>query len=311
MRQGQQNRRGRGRNRKGQNPLTRSFESNGPDVKIRGTPAHIADKYITLARDASASGDPVLAENYLQHAEHYNRIILAFREQQISQGEANGSMGQHRMSPMGDPMDGADDYGDDDGGDDLGNEPQPVVPMMHRERESQPQPQHRFEGSRHEGGHRYDNRPQRHGGQPHRPMRDRFGGEPRGGGGYGAERLERQPALPVDPNLVDAAPMGPSQQHFTPMPHERPDRSDRPHRTERPERPERVERAERPDRPERNDRERADRGGEAPRRRERYVQQPHHEQPEFLRRPVRRPRRDAAPDSEVEPVTPADDDGRD
>lgn len=83
MRQGQQqNRRGRGRNRKGQSPLTRSFESNGPDVKIRGTPAHIAEKYMALARNSMSSGDPVLAENYLQHAEHYNRIIMAFREQQ-------------------------------------------------------------------------------------------------------------------------------------------------------------------------------------------------------------------------------------
>ena len=87
MRQGQQNRRGRGRsNRKGQSPLTRSFESTGPEVKIRGTPSHIAEKYMTLARDATTSGDPVLAENYLQHAEHYNRIIMAFRDQQIAQG---------------------------------------------------------------------------------------------------------------------------------------------------------------------------------------------------------------------------------
>ena len=90
MRQGQQNRRGRGnnnnRNRKSQNPLSRSFESNGPDVKIRGTPAHIAEKYLTLARDAQSSGDPVLAENYLQHAEHYSRIIMAYREQLQAQG---------------------------------------------------------------------------------------------------------------------------------------------------------------------------------------------------------------------------------
>ena len=84
MRQGQQNRRGRGRNnnRKGghHNPLSRSFESNGPDVKIRGTPAHIAEKYFSLARDAQSSGDPVLEQNYLQHAEHYTRIIMAYRE---------------------------------------------------------------------------------------------------------------------------------------------------------------------------------------------------------------------------------------
>ena len=50
-------------------------------MKIRGTPAHIAEKYIALARDAQSSGDPVLAENYLQHAEHYIRIIMAYREQ--------------------------------------------------------------------------------------------------------------------------------------------------------------------------------------------------------------------------------------
>ena len=58
MRNGQ-NKRMRGRNRKGQNPLTRVYELNGPDVKIRGTASHVADKYVQLARDAQASGDPV------------------------------------------------------------------------------------------------------------------------------------------------------------------------------------------------------------------------------------------------------------
>lgn len=80
MRPGQQNRRVRGRgnsNRKGPNPLSRNYESNGPDVKIRGNAQHIAEKYTTLARDSQASGDRVIAENYLQHAEHYNRIIMA------------------------------------------------------------------------------------------------------------------------------------------------------------------------------------------------------------------------------------------
>ncbi len=85
MRPNQQNRRMRGRsNRKGPNPLTRSYESNGPDVKIRGSAQQIADKYATLARDAQASGDRVMAENYLQHAEHYNRIIAAAQSQQQS-----------------------------------------------------------------------------------------------------------------------------------------------------------------------------------------------------------------------------------
>ena len=68
-------------NRKGPNPLTRNYESNGPDVKIRGSAQQIAEKYASLARDAQSSGDRVMAENYLQHAEHYNRIILAAQAQ--------------------------------------------------------------------------------------------------------------------------------------------------------------------------------------------------------------------------------------
>ena len=91
---------GNNNNRKGPNPLTRSYESNGPDVKVRGTAQHIAEKYMTLARDAQSSGDRVMAENYLQHAEHYNRIIAAayaanppqFAPQQ-NEGDDDGSSG--------------------------------------------------------------------------------------------------------------------------------------------------------------------------------------------------------------------------
>ena len=82
-----QNRRPRGRSRKGPNPLTRSYESNGPDVKVRGTAAHVAEKYSTLARDALTSGDRVSAENYLQHAEHYNRIVAAAQQAQFQQAQ--------------------------------------------------------------------------------------------------------------------------------------------------------------------------------------------------------------------------------
>lgn len=53
------------------------FESNGPDVKVRGTAQHVADKYLQLARDAQSSGDTVMAESYFQHAEHYLRILAA------------------------------------------------------------------------------------------------------------------------------------------------------------------------------------------------------------------------------------------
>ena len=86
MRPGQ-NKRLRGRSgRKGPNPLTRSFESNGPDVKIRGTAQHVAEKYLQLARDAQSSGDIVMAENLLQHAEHYFRLITAAQQAQGANG---------------------------------------------------------------------------------------------------------------------------------------------------------------------------------------------------------------------------------
>ena len=56
------------------------YESNGPDLKIRGNASHIAEKYLQLARDAQSSGDPIAAENYYQHAEHYFRLIAAAQE---------------------------------------------------------------------------------------------------------------------------------------------------------------------------------------------------------------------------------------
>jgi hypothetical protein len=68
--------RGRGRRPQQQNH-NRAFDSTGPDVKIRGTAAHVYEKYLQLARDAGSAGDRVTAENYLQHAEHYYRILMA------------------------------------------------------------------------------------------------------------------------------------------------------------------------------------------------------------------------------------------
>ena len=122
MRQGQQNRRGRGRGgRKPQNPLARSYESNGPDVKIRGTAAHIAEKYLSLARDALSSGDLVSAESYFQHAEHYNRIIMAAHTQlgaqNSHQGEGpNGSGFRPQWNAEGSDDDGGSDFDSTDGG---------------------------------------------------------------------------------------------------------------------------------------------------------------------------------------------------
>lgn len=72
-----------GGNRRGSNvpPRMQVFDSNGPDVRIRGTAWQVHEKYLALAKDAASSGDTSLTENYLQHAEHYQRIINTFTEQ--------------------------------------------------------------------------------------------------------------------------------------------------------------------------------------------------------------------------------------
>jgi Domain of unknown function (DUF4167) len=109
MRPGQ-NKRMRGRptnNRRGPNPLTRSYESNGPDVKIRGNAHHVAEKYLQLARDAHTGGDPVAAENYLQHAEHYFRLIAAA---QAAQALAQSGQARPPGEAEGDVMEDDGDF---------------------------------------------------------------------------------------------------------------------------------------------------------------------------------------------------------
>ncbi len=81
------NKRGRNnhqRRRQGVNP-NRALDSNGPDVRIRGTAQQIYDKYLALARDATSSGDRVKAENYFQHAEHYFRVLRSIQGPQAAQ----------------------------------------------------------------------------------------------------------------------------------------------------------------------------------------------------------------------------------
>ena len=137
MRNGQNNKRMRNRNnnnnnnnRRGQNPMTRVFESNGPDIKIRGTASHVAEKYVQLARDARSSGDPVAAENYYQHAEHYFRLIAAAQEQ----------FRQNQPQPRPDEMIAEDGEEDGESFSSFGQEPG-FVPV-------QPQPYVRDNGPR-------------------------------------------------------------------------------------------------------------------------------------------------------------------
>jgi hypothetical protein len=173
-------------NRRGPNPLTRSYESNGPDVKIRGNAHHIAEKYLQLARDAHTSGDPVAAENYLQHAEHYFRLIAAAQAAQLA---AQGR-------PPGEPE--AEDQDEDDDGGVLDRfaspperAPQPFNPQ------AQPYQQPHGGGFGYNDRQPYDGQPQQHG------ERNNF--QPRGDRPQ-QNRMDNRPPRPQYGERNDGAP---------------------------------------------------------------------------------------------------------
>ena len=169
MRNGQNNKRMRNRNnnnnnnnnnnRRGQNPMTRVFESNGPDIKIRGTASHVAEKYVQLARDARSSGDPVAAENYYQHAEHYFRLIAAAQEQ-FRQNQPQPRT-ENEMAPDegDDESESFSNFGQEPGF--VPAQPQPFVPRDHQ-REGQPyQPREQHQPREHQPReHNREHRPQ-------------------------------------------------------------------------------------------------------------------------------------------------------
>ena len=78
-----------------------TFDSNGPNVKIRGNAYQVFERYVALAREAQASGDRVAAENLYQHAEHYFRIMNA-------QGEGQGHGPPRPTTPADVEMAGGD-----------------------------------------------------------------------------------------------------------------------------------------------------------------------------------------------------------
>ena len=89
--------RSRGRGRRQGNSSNRNYESNGPDLKVRGNAQSIYEKYQSLAHDALSSGELITAENYLQHAEHYYRIVQA--NQPVRQEEdASAENGQQPIT---------------------------------------------------------------------------------------------------------------------------------------------------------------------------------------------------------------------
>jgi hypothetical protein len=78
-------------------PLNRNhvFDSSGPDLRIRGTAQQLFEKYLQLGRDASSSGDRVMAESYFQYAEHYFRIVNAINQASQQQGPSQNQSGQN------------------------------------------------------------------------------------------------------------------------------------------------------------------------------------------------------------------------
>jgi hypothetical protein len=176
MRPNQNNKnRQRGRNnnggRKHINPLSRNFESNGPDVKVRGNAAHVAEKYLQLARDAQSSGDPVLAENYLQHAEHYFRIVAAAQPQNQFRPD----------QPGGAPQEMVDEDDDFPPINDRFASPEPRVPYQQPQDNGQQGNGEQDEGSA-------DSQPQ---GQPQGDMQASDDGQPQGENGEPRRHRDR------------------------------------------------------------------------------------------------------------------------
>ncbi|MDR3497715.1 MAG: DUF4167 domain-containing protein [Parvibaculum sp.] len=148
MRQGQNSKRSRGRGgRKPQSSGNRAYDSNGPDVKIRGTAAHVCEKYQQLARDAISAGDRVMAENYYQHAEHYYRLLMASQVVNEGQPRPQNALGYR---PDEDQEEEEDDFGVD--------QPQPNFPNQpfHQQQQSYAP---RNNGG--QNGRGYDNNPNR------------------------------------------------------------------------------------------------------------------------------------------------------
>lgn len=112
------------RHQSGNVPLNRNhvFDSNGPDLRIRGTSQQLFEKYLQLGRDATSSGDRVMAESYFQHAEHYFRILNAMNQAAQAQqgGQPMAPNGQHRRG--NEPQDEQDEP-DQDSAPGMGEQP--------------------------------------------------------------------------------------------------------------------------------------------------------------------------------------------
>ena len=115
----------RGRNRRsgggGNNP-NRHYESNGPDVKIRGSAQQVLEKYLQYARDAQTSGDRVMSEAYFQHAEHYQRLLSAMQTNKDKSRRDRNDRDDDNDDGADASSDDNDNSADNDGDDDTADE---------------------------------------------------------------------------------------------------------------------------------------------------------------------------------------------
>jgi Domain of unknown function (DUF4167) len=206
---------GGGGGQPGGNGANRVYDSNGPDVKLRGTAQTIAEKYMQLARDAQSSGDSVAAESYYQFADHYYRVWLA-------------------AQPLGQPIqfsrrNSEEEYDED--GNEIAQDAEGDAPTAEGNdgNESSDAPSNAEAGEGQQDGdnqnyqNRQNNRNYRDNNQNQNQNRD--GGNNRNFRQRWPRRNERfnQDGQPVNTNPQDAAPEG----------GERPERQERPERAER------------------------------------------------------------------------------
>ena len=116
--QGQNQKRSRGRGRRnnnyGQTNFNRNttFDSNGPEGRMRGNALQLFEKYTALAHDANAAGERISAEALAQFADHYYRINQTIlqsaeqhrraqeeRQQQNRKPEASSSEAAEQSTP--------------------------------------------------------------------------------------------------------------------------------------------------------------------------------------------------------------------
>jgi hypothetical protein len=215
MRPGQKNR--NQRNKSGRKPMgnvvNRVYESAGPEGKVRGTPQQIIEKYLLLARDAQTSGDRVMAENFLQHAEHYIRLL----------GASQPTGGEQRFQGDNRQLQGRADYEDrdeDEGEDETvssemqrfaPHQPQQQAPQHQPRQDQQPRPDRESPHDRQprDGREFREDRGPR-GDRPERDPRDQQPRRDREHGGRGGfERGPRQPydQQPRAPEPARASPL--------------------------------------------------------------------------------------------------------